>query len=492
MPSRRGLTDYRRKRDFATTPEPEGGAARPRRHRGRPRFVVHEHHARSLHWDLRLERDGVLASWAIPKGIPPDPRRNHLAVRTEDHPLEYLTFRGEIPAGEYGAGTMMVWDRGTYEAEKWESGEVILTFDGERLHGRHALFRTGGDQWMIHRMDPPDDPDRASPPPDLRPMLARASTSLPAGDTWAFEIKWDGIRALARVEGGRIRLTSRSGNDITERYPELRPLGEQLGSTEAVLDGEIVAFDGDGRPSFERLQRRMHVAGASTIRRLAREVPVVYVIFDLLWLDGRPLLDAPYAERRRLLAGLHLDGPAWQTPPHEVGGGDQTLAVSRRFGLEGVVAKRLDSRYEPGRRSGAWRKIKLLARQELVVGGWLPGEGRRATTIGSLLVGYYDERGALRFAGRVGTGFTERTLRELRARLEPRRRATSPFGDRGLPKDAVFVEPEVVAEVRFSGWTAAGRVRQPAYLGLRDDKDPREVVREPVPPPPTTSAKIRS
>ena len=480
QPVEPALDEYAAKRDFAKTPEPSGHAPAPGRSRRtkRPRFVVQEHHARALHWDLRLEHDGTLASWAVPKGVPQDPKTNHLAVRTEDHPMQYLAFHGDIPAGEYGAGTMKIWDRGEYELHEWEAGKVQVTLHGERVDGRYALFRTGGKNWMIHRMDPPQDPGRAEPPAGLRPMLATLAHAIPRGDGWAFEMKWDGVRALADVRGGRVQLTSRNGNDVTPAYPELRGLGEQLGTTEVVLDGEVVALDEQGRASFQRLQPRMHVRDRNAARRLANRVPVVYMIFDVLWLDGHSTMPLPYTERRRVLEGLGLHGAAWQTPPAGVANGAAAVRASKELGFEGVVAKRLDSVYEPAKRSNAWRKVKNTLRQELVVGGWLAGEGGRAGRIGALLVGYTDDAGRLVYAGKVGTGFTDAELERLAPLLEQRARDTSPFAGRGVPKDAHFVEPELVAEVRFTEWTDAGRIRHPAYLGLRDDKDARDVVRE--------------
>src|SRR4051794_27052158 len=322
MAERDPLVSYRQKRDFGATPEPGDSKTRPLPNTSDlPRFVVQEHHARRLHWDLRLEHEGALASWAVPKGIPADPERNNLAVRTEDHPIEYLDFHGEIPAGEYGAGTMRIWDRGTYELHKFRENEVMVTFHGERLHGRYVLFRTGGKNWMIHRMDPPEDPDREPMPESLAPMLARSGPLPPEDGRWAYEIKWDGVRAIGYVEGGRLRLESRNGRDITPRYPELRELGRALSNHDAVLDGEVVAFDPDGRPSFQRLQSRMHLTSEHVVRRLAQSDPVVYVIFDLLWLDGHTLFDLPYESRRELLIRLELNGPTWQTPAHHVGDG---------------------------------------------------------------------------------------------------------------------------------------------------------------------------
>ncbi|MDQ1386097.1 MAG: bifunctional non-ous end joining protein LigD, partial [Actinomycetota bacterium] len=268
-----------------------------------------------------------------------------------------------------------------------------------------------------------------------------------------------------------------NGNDVTRRYPELRRLGEALGTREIVLDGEIVAFDEEGRPSFELLQRRMHVESESVIRRLIGEVPVTYVLFDALWLDGHSLLDLPYSDRRARLRELDLNGLSWQTPPHEEGDGSTTLEISKQFGLEGVVAKRVDSRYEPGRRSRAWIKVKNHLRQEFVVGGWQPGEKGRTGSIGSLLVGYYEGE-VLHYAGKVGSGLSAPVIAELEARFQAEARADSPFGAGRVPKGVRFVEPTLVVEVRFTEWTSAGNIRHPTFLGIRTDKDPREVVRE--------------
>src|SRR3954466_7685965 len=336
------LDRYRAKRDFDGTPEPAPGEppAEPRL-----RFVVQEHSARAMHWDLRLEHGGTLVSWAVPKGIPVDPKRNNLAVQTEDHPLEYLDFHGEIPAGNYGAGTMRIFDRGTYELHKWREKEVMVTFYGERVRGKYVLFRTGGKNWMIHRMDPPEDPAREPLPEGIEPMLAR-SGPLPPDEGWAFEIKWDGVRAIAYIEGGRIQLRSRNQTNITPRYPELRELGRALGTHEAILDGEVVSFDG-GRPSFQRLQRRMHLTSDAQVRRLAQTEPVVYMIFDLLWLDGHSLLELTYEQRRSLLDKLGLPGPPWQVPAYHTGNGPGLLEATKAQGLEGLVAKRLNGTYLP-------------------------------------------------------------------------------------------------------------------------------------------------
>jgi bifunctional non-homologous end joining protein LigD len=443
-------------------------------------FVVQEHHATALHWDLRLERDGVLVSWAVPKGIPNDPKRNHLAVHVEDHPLEYATFEGTIAHGEYGGGEVTIWDHGTYETQKWTDREVMVVLDGARTQGRFVLFQTGGKNWMMHRMDAPARPDWQPLPEHVEPMLATLGDLPEDKARWGYEMKWDGVRALIAVEGGRITVTSRNGNDVTVSYPELRGLGENLGTTQLLLDGEIVSFDDAGRPSFGRLQQRMHVASSSAARRLAERVPAVYLVFDLLHLDGRSLFDLPYTQRRELLDSLELSGPSWQTPPAFEGDGASAIRASRQQGLEGVLAKRLDSRYTPGRRTSDWVKVKNIRTQEVVIGGWRKGKGRRAGTVGSLLLGLPDGD-SLHYVGQVGTGFTEAALGDLAAKLERLARKTSPFSpevSRADARDAQWVTPRLVGEVAFGEWTAEDRLRHPSWRGLRPDKSPDEVVRE--------------
>lgn len=480
------LADYQRKRAFEKTPEPRGKVGEARE--GEPRFVIHEHHARRLHFDLRLERDGVLVSWAVPKGLPTDPRRNHLAVHVEDHPLDYIDFAGDIPRGEYGAGTVGVWDRGTYETEKWHvdsphhKGEVMFTLHGERGDGRYVLFQTDGKNWMLHRMDPA----AGSLPERVTPMLARAATELPRGpeDAWAYEFKWDGVRALAFCTPGEVRLRGRTGHDISDTYPEVRRLMNQVGGRSMLLDGEIVAFDSDGVPRFERIQQRLGLTSEADARSAMRRVPVSYFIFDLLHLDGNDTTELTYLQRRELLTDLELQGSSWAVPPHQVGHGEAMLAAARERHLEGVVAKRTDSRYEPGDRGGAWLKIKILAGQRVVIGGWQEGQGRRQGVPGSLLVGYY-EGDTFRYAGKVGTGFTQRMLEHLRELMRPLEQDGSPFAPtRSLPrKDVHFVRPELVAEVVFTEWTSEGLMRAPSFKGLTDDKDPRQVIREVAPNP---------
>jgi bifunctional non-homologous end joining protein LigD len=468
------LGTYRKKRDFKSTPEPRGSKADAA---GSGRFVVQEHHARRLHWDLRLEHDGALASWALPRGVPDHPDENRLAVRTEDHPLEYLEFEGDIPKGEYGAGTMRVWDTGTFEAEKFRDDEVIATFQGERVRGRYALFSTRGTDWLIHRMDPPEDPAYQPLPERLKPMLARLGRLPRNEDAYGFEVKWDGIRALAFIDHGSLNLQGRNFTDFTARYPELRELARELGARRLVLDGEVVALDEQGRPSFERLQSRMHLASESAVKRRMADLPVTYMVFDLLYVDGHYTLPLSYEERRALLERLELEGPGWRTPGYHRGEGRALLDATAQMGVEGVVAKRLDSSYEPGRRASGWIKVKNVSTQDVVVGGWTPGAGGRSGRLGALAVGVMDD-GALSYAGKVGTGFTDATLTTLQRDLEPLRRDSSPFEGRQPPRGTIFVEPRLVAEVEFREWTRTGTLRAPSFKGLRYDKDPQDCIRE--------------
>ena len=319
------------------------------------------------------------------------------------------------------------------------------------------------------------------------PMLAQLAGDVPAAeDRWGFEFKWDGIRAVTFWDGTAVRLQTRNRKEVTFRYPELRPISEALGPHLAVLDGEIVALDARGRPSFERLQQRIGLASDADVRQRMGEFPVVYMVFDVLYFDGMLVTGQPYTRRREVLEALELSADHWQTPPSQVDHGREMLRASRENGLEGVIAKRLDSVYEMGRRSGAWLKVKHHLRQELVIGGWVEGEGRRRGRPGALLVGYW-AGGRFVYAGKVGTGFTDATLDRLAALMAPLERDRSPF-DVGRPPGHVhFVEPRLVAEFEFAEWTRGGELRAPSFKGLREDKDAREVVRE-VPLPPRGSA----
>ncbi len=511
------LSAYRAKRDATRTPEPVPSRAPTVRDDGTPTFVIQEHHATRDHYDFRLEHDGVLVSWALPKGEPTDPGKNHLAVQTEDHPLEYGTFEGTIPKAEYGGGTVTIWDDGTYDLEKWRDGEeVIVTLHGRTggarrlalLHTRGRGRGRDGDEknWLIHRTkDQPDRepgraavgahaaaPDRASGstvratspsserPDERRTMQASLAKGEPRLDPaeWAFELKWDGIRALATVRDGRVTLRSRNGNDLTAQYPELQELAQRAG-VDGVYDGEIVALDRRGRPSFQLLQNRMGLTKTREVDAARATTPVRLLLFDVLEADGHELTRHGYTARREALATVVVPGGVVEVPDAVEGDSATALAESARLGLEGVVAKKRSSKYAEGRRSETWLKVKHHLTQEVVVGGWRPGAGRRAGGIGSLLLGVPGPDG-LEYVGRVGTGFRDRDLDEIADVLEPLARKTSPFVDVPRPdaRDARWVRPSRVGEVRFAEWTGDGRLRQPSWRGWRPDKDPGAVVRE--------------
>jgi bifunctional non-homologous end joining protein LigD len=455
------LANYRSMRDASKTPEPVPKSV--------PKvgndnlFVIQEHHARRLHYDFRLERDGVLVSWAVPKNLPDTPAVNHLAVHTEDHPLEYLTFEGTIPKGEYGGGKVIIWDTGTYEAEKFRDDEVIVTLSGNRVSGRYALIQTNGDQWLAHRMKEQTSPTVR----DLAPMLATLGSvdSLTHGE-WAFEGKYDGYRLLLEADRGRMCLQSRSGRDVTAEYPRLQQVVDALADHHVILDGEVVALDKSGVPSFSEMQNR------------ARAARIEFWAFDVLQLDGRSLVRARYRDRRRVLQALAADRDELIVPELLAGDGAQALEYSRTCGWEGVVAKRWDSTYQPGRRSRSWIKDKNWNTQEIVIGGWREGTGGRTTRIGALLMGIPDDRQGLRFVGRVGTGFTEKELAKLKDILAPLCSDESPFTEplpRQDAKGVTFVRPELVGEVRYSEWTGDGRLRHPSWRGLRPDTPPAQV-----------------
>ncbi len=531
------LEMYRSKRDRAGTPEPFTGERHQAEGDGgtlREKFVIQEHRARRLHYDFRLERDGVLVSWALPKGVPTSKTQNHLAVQTEDHPLDYADFEGVIPKDQYGAGTVSIWDRGYYECEKWIAGkEVIATLTGAEDGGlggvrRFALIHTGqaNDQWLIHLMDPPGTPDghsRARRPhgtaadddgtagdndadsardddaeagagtgsgaalqaSGFSPMLASAGTAADlAGKDWQLELKWDGVRALVVGDAAQIRLISRNGNDMSASYPELTDRS-CWPEHDFVADGEIIAVGRNGRPDFGLLQGRMKLSKAADVAKARASTPVRLVLFDLLFDAGADLRRLPLSERRRRLERFFRPSGA----PVDLSGvidGDagrsldvaHILESAAELGLEGVMAKRTDGRYV-GQRSRSWLKLKVERTQEVVVGGWRPGNGERRDSVGSLLLGIPDGP-KLRYVGRVGSGFSTRELKELRQQLDALPRKTSPF--REVPDadaaDAHWVSAKLVGEVTFGEWTGAGKLRHPVWRGWRLDKTPADVVVE--------------
>jgi bifunctional non-homologous end joining protein LigD len=464
------LREYRRKRDPKQTNEPFGS-----RKRGKaPIFVVQRHAARRLHYDFRLERDGALASWAVPKGVPLEPGAQNLAVHVEDHPLEYASFEGEIPKGQYGAGLVEIWDQGTYElVEEKKNGGLTVRLHGKRLEGTWALIpaHLSGDpkNWLIIRKR--DQDARPTKQREHAPMLATLVDKLPRGEDWVFEVKWDGYRALAYVRGGEVMLKSRKGNDFTERFETVaKEIAKAVKTPDCVLDGEVCALDEGGRSSFSAMQQ----GKTST--------PLVYYVFDVLEVEGQPLLDLAVEERRERLEALIDKRNKCVRLSEFFDDGNALLGAVEEQGLEGVIAKRMGSHYAAGKRTRDWLKIKVHGGQEFVIAGYTKGQGRRSGRFGSLVLGYM--RGnELAYAGNVGTGFNEAEIDRLLTKLRPLERKSAPFKDvPKMPKvrkgDVVWVTPKLVCQVEFAEWTHDGHLRAPVYKGLREDKEPGEVVEE--------------
>jgi bifunctional non-homologous end joining protein LigD len=535
------LEEYRRKRDFGKTPEPAPAALAGTT----GRFVVQRHRATRLHYDFRLEIDGVLVSWAVPKGPTLDCKIRRMAIHVEDHPIEYFDFEGVIPAKQYGAGDVIVWDWGTWEPEAptldpkkaVEDGELKFVLHGEKLKGRFTIVRTSrrpgaapqrafekdeGEQWLlIHKCDEANQPGwdaedhpqsvktgrtndevksnrdaiwisqspaataeidlagakQAPMPKHVEPMLATLATKPFDDDDWLFEIKWDGFRVQAVVDNGKVKTWTRGLKDAETYFPNLLSPARWIEAQQAIVDGEVVAIDEDGRPDFSLLQTKLGNKSATGL---------VYQAFDLLYLDGRLLLNVPLEDRKRLLKSVLRDHPRVRFTSHVEREGTAFYAAATASGLEGVIAKLRRSQYEPGRRSPAWLKIKIRPEQELVVGGWTPGQGN-AKDLGALVIGYYED-GKLRFAGKVGSGFTAGIRRDLLERLRPLAQDEPPFDPPppidykgrwgGELKDVTWVRPELVIRAELGGWTRDGVVRQSAYKGIEPGRDPKTVVRE--------------
>ena len=471
------LGEYLRKRTFGPegTTEPPPGAASGSGNS----FVIHKHRATRLHYDVRLERDGALPSWAVPRGLPTQPGDKRLAVRTEDHPLEYGAFEGTIPEGHYGAGEVRIFDDGVYEPLEWSDSKVTFRLHGRRYPGLEFHFVKTRTDWLAFLGSRQTGPLIASPPA-FAPMLAEGGWKAFDDDAWWFEPKFDGIRSITVMATDLTKLVTRRGRDVTAQYPELHMVHELVNQVNAVLDAEIVAFDEDGRNSFEALQQRMNLVNEREIKRATQQVPVAMVAFDLLWLDGSELTGLPLEQRRDLLTTIVEEDHRLQLITHVEGSGTSFTETARALGLEGVVAKRIGSRYLPGRRSPDWRKIKLTNTQDCVVLGWTPGQGGRSGSFGALLVGAYDE-GRLLWVGQVGTGFTGPMLDRLMAMLEPLVRAAPASDDPEIAavKGATFVEPSLVCEVEYLELTKSTRkMRAPSFKGVREDKLPEDCVLE--------------
>ena len=487
--------DYAAKRSFDVTPEPPpevAGDVDPGAAPAGETFVIHQHHATRLHFDLRLEmfngKTPVLVSWAVPKNLPVSGKDKHLAVHVEDHPFEYGSFSGSIPKGEYGGGDVRIFDNGTYELLEQEPGKLTFRLNGRRMQGVWHLIQTkrnDGRDWLVWlRVDERPDPE---PLPALKPQMATLAKEAFDDEDWLFEPKWDGVRALGACGFAETMLVSRNGREITQTYPELADLHKQLVAIDAVVDGEIVAMLG-GRPSFERLQSRINLQNPHDIKRAVKETPVTYIAFDLLYLDGVSLTNEPLETRKEMLEELVVPSDLIQVSPVTEGAGIALAEVARGAHLEGIVAKKMGYPYRPGRRVRDWLKIKVIHDIDVVIGGWSKGEGRRSDSFGALLVGAYDDDGDLRFMGSVGTGFDDATIDQIVELLQECETDEAPFkggktalrsaGKMNRVREPRFVEPVLVARVEFRELTSAGKLRAPSFKGLRADKKADEVTFE--------------
>jgi bifunctional non-homologous end joining protein LigD len=483
--------DYSDKRSFDQTPEPSpetSGNVDLAKARPGPSFMIHQHHATRLHFDLRLEflngKTPVLVSFAVPKNLPLTKGKPHLAIHVEDHPFDYGTFSGTIPKGNYGAGEVRIFDSGTYELLEQEEGKLTIKLDGERFKGTWHMVHTkgkgrGSDEWLTFLRD--DDRPEREELPTPAPMMATLIKDAFDDDGFIFEPKWDGVRALA-VCSDSTKLFSRNLRDISATYPELGKMHERLVAFEALLDGEIVAMEG-GRPSFERLQSRINLQNVHDIERASKTIPTCFIAFDLLYLDGRSLINEPVEKRKELLDELVVPGGPAQISTYLRGDGIALADAARGQKLEGIVAKKIGSPYRPGKRTKDWLKVKVIHEADVVVGGWTPGEGTRSSSFGALLVGAFDGD-RLHFFGAVGTGFSDALLQELMPRLQAVQTDVCPFtedptgkgsGTFGKPvRDPRWLEPSLVAKVEYRELTSARRFRAPSFKGLRSDKSPEE------------------
>lgn len=526
--------DYTRKRRFDRTPEP--AMTRPEERRGPLTFVVQKHAAHRLHYDFRLEMDGVLKSWAITKGPSTDPGEKRLAVMVEDHPIDYASFEGSIPAGEYGAGQVIVWDRGRYSPDEGgellfddrpsaeekmrkglEKGKLSFTLRGDKLKGSWTLVKMHNQDknWLLikHKDDyvdkekdilseensvisgltiedikagavPEQETDPVTPdslpgavekemPSSLSPMLATLTDSPFSDEGWYFEPKLDGYRILSFIDRGRVRLLSRRGNDITGHYNELAEALKKQPSNRMLLDGELIALDSKGKQCFQCLQGYLNIFHRSVSRDIEPPSAIIYYVFDILYLEGFDLTAVPLQQRKELLKETLAPEDTIRLVDYFSPEGEKVFKAAVDNGLEGVVAKKKQSRYEPGKRSQAWLKIKAVKSDDFVVAGYTEGKGNRADSFGSLILGYYNDDRQLAYAGNVGSGFDEPMLKEIMARLEPLKTPDSPLSsDAGVDGQVTWTRPELVVEVKFSEWTRDSKLRAPVFLRFRDDKSP--------------------
>ena len=457
------LADYEAKRAFDKTPEPQAEIAGGEGNA----FVVHRHHASRLHYDLRLERDGALQSWAIPKGLPPRPGIKRLAVKVEDHPLEYLTFEGRIPKGEYGAGPMWVYALGRYEITKDKPDSFYFRLQSTQLNAEYRLINTKGKDWLLERLDTAQV-DWLNDP--IEPMLAESRDEPPTGEEYVYEVKWDGIRALIAVEEGEVRIRTRSQRDVTASFPELASADLFRGAT-GLFDGEIVCLDEAGRPVFIDVMARIQAKGEHGIARAMARHPAVCYLFDCLYLDGRPIVNEPLMRRREWLeSAIKPDGPYRASEVVEEGG-QELFEAAKSVGIEGIVAKSRDGAYLPGRRSESWLKVKVRRTIECRVLGYTEGKGDRQSRFGALHLGVLKENGdGIDYLGKVGNGFDDKTLKSVLSRLEQMKKVKRQIAQKPADDaETVWIEPTLICEVQFASRTNTGTLREAVFLRMRDD-----------------------
>lgn len=454
------LEAYAKKRDFTKTPEPSGQQAE----RGGNNFVIHRHHASHLHYDLRLEQEGVLKSWAIRKGLPPYPGVKRLAVQTEDHPRQYLTFDGKIPKGQYGAGEMWIYATGKYQITKDKKDGFYFRLSSKEVNGEYRIYKIKEKEWLWERVDPPQINYLHDM---IEPMLAETADKPPKGDEYIFELKWDGIRALVSLEDGQIRIYTRNHHDVTKQFPELQDGAKAFRATNGLFDAEIVSLDNEGKPIFKKVINRLMSSGDSTIQKLSKSAPVYCYIFDCLYMDGRPLINEPLLKRKDWLKDSIRDDTPYRVS-EVVEDGEALFEAARQHHLEGIMAKRRDSKYFVGKRSDCWIKIKVRKTAEVVIIGYTKGKGDRASTFGALHIA--EKNHELVYRGKVGTGFDDGLMKAIDKQLKKIKKIKKPIAEKVLDeKSSIWIEPELFVEVSYSKLTPDKMFREPVFLRLRPD-----------------------
>lgn len=457
------LETYAKKRDFSKTSEPSG-EARTIDGTG-SNFVVHRHHASHLHYDLRLEKDGVLKSWAVPRGLPPHPGVKRLAVQTEDHPMEYLTFDGEIPKGQYGAGEMWIYALGKYQVTKDKKDGFYFRLSSKEVTGEYRIHKMKNKEWLLERVDEPQVNYLRQP---IEPMLSESTNKPPKGEQYIYEVKWDGIRALISLEDGQMRIRTRNQHDVTAQFPELLVPEKAFRANTALFDGEIVCLDKSGKPAFKTVISRMMATGETNILKLSKSTPVYCYLFDCLYLDGRPLIHEPLLRRKEWLKDAIRHDTPYRVSEF-IEDGDSLFEAAREHNLEGIMAKVRDSKYLPGRRSENWLKVKIRNTCECVVIGYNPGTGERSQTFGGLHIAERLE-GKLVYRGKVGTGFDDALLKSVSKRLKELDETAKPISNKVMDeKTSKWVTPTIVAEISYASLTPDKMFREPVFVRLRPD-----------------------